>query len=63
MTEHLQHIEPYYSLFVRDTINDEWRIEFGDWDKGAVEFEYQDYRDHGHKVQNLKIERTQGKES
>ena len=43
----------YYSLFVCNESG--WGAEFGDYDKSAVEFERDDYLDHGHKRKNLKI--------
>lgn len=43
----------YYTLAVRE--DGRWTPQFGDYDRELVEFERQDYRDHGHKARDLKI--------
>lgn len=53
--------KPYYILVVRNDglekpRNDaDWLVMFGDYDRETVEFELQDYRDHGARKCDLKI--------
>ena len=43
----------YYSLMVYE--NGFWSQQFGDYDKKTVEYERQDYLDHGYKSKDIKI--------
>jgi hypothetical protein len=45
----------YHTLIARDGIGEAWGIEFGSFVRAEVEFERQDYRDHGRKASDLKI--------
>lgn len=44
-----------YYLLVEKTEGAEWAIQFGDSDKEAIEFERDDYADHGIPKKNLKV--------
>jgi len=43
----------YFTLAVREA--GQWSPQFGDYDRETVEAERDDYRDHGHKVRDLRI--------
>ena len=45
----------YHTLIARDGSGERWGIEFGSFVRSEVEFERQDYRDHGRKASDLKI--------
>lgn len=46
-------MKKYYVLAVKN--DGVWEVEFSDYDKSVVEFELEDFRDHGHLKKNLKI--------
>lgn len=43
----------YYSLFVR--VDGSWSHEFGDYDRPAVDFERQEYKDKGVRAADTKV--------
>jgi hypothetical protein len=45
----------YFLLLARDGAGKPWRLEFGDYDRGTVDYERQTYRDNGTRAGNLKI--------
>lgn len=51
----IQQSRPYYTLVERDDAKSPWTIQFGDYDKGTVQFELDDRRDHGARAKNLMI--------
>lgn len=47
----------YFTLLARDE-NGQWAIEFGDYNRGVVQDELEDYLDHDYRRSNLKIVET-----
>lgn len=48
----------YYTLLIREDKGGPWMIAFGDYDKETVIEERDDYREHFHQKQNMKIVTT-----
>lgn len=53
----------YHVLLSRYGEGERWEIAGGSWDRSDIDFEHQDYRDHGVRASDLKIVTCDGRQS